>query len=52
MSFENVLEFMAKDTGLSTNDMHAVFAQFVNALVFYLPEGDRIQTPIGTFTIP
>lgn len=51
VSFEKVLEFMAKDTGLSANDMRTVFAQFVNALVFYLPEGDRLQTPVGTFSL-
>lgn len=51
VSFDKLLEFMAKDTGLSANDMRSTFTQFVNALVFYLPEGDRVQTPLGTFTL-
>lgn len=51
VSFDKLLEFMAKDTGLSANDMRSTFAQFLNALAFYLPEGDRIQTPVGTFSL-
>jgi len=51
VSFEKLLEFMAKDTGLSANDMSATFTQFVKALVFYLPEGDQVQTPLGTFAL-
>jgi len=49
VSFDTLLTYMAKDTALETNDMRVMFQQLVGALVFYLPEGVSVATPMGNF---
>lgn len=51
MTFEEVLVFMGKQTGLSEADMRSVFEHFCEHLVLFLPQGHAIQTPLGTFSL-
>jgi hypothetical protein len=51
VDFDTLLSFMDKTTGLSENDIRSVFLQFAEALVFYIPDGTEVQTPIGTFKL-
>lgn len=48
---DTLLEEMAKDTGLEVTDMRAVFERLKLAVATYLPNGDAVRTPIGTFTL-
>ncbi|HUX22950.1 MAG TPA: hypothetical protein VMW69_17065, partial [Spirochaetia bacterium] len=47
--YDTLLTYMAKDTALECNDMRVMFEQLVGALLFYLPEGGSITTPLGNF---
>ena len=51
MSFDDVLVFMGKQTGLSETDMRTVFKHFIEHLALFLPQGNTIQTPLGTFSL-
>jgi len=51
VDFDKLLNFMGKTTGLSEPDIRSVFLQFAEALVFYLPDGSDVQTPMGTFKL-
>jgi hypothetical protein len=49
IEFDSVLDFMRVGTAFSVSDMRSVFAHFVEFLVRYLPEGNKVQTPLGAF---
>jgi len=51
VSFDTLLTYMAKDTALECNDMRAMFQQLVEALLFYLPQGGSVATPLGIFRL-
>ncbi len=51
IDFEKLLSFMGRTTGLSETDIRSVFLQFAEALVFYLPDGSEVQTPVGAFKV-
>ena len=51
MNFDKVLSLMRLRTGLSESDMRSVFQHFADTLALFLPEGNQIQTPLGTFSI-
>lgn len=47
----DLIKLMAKDTALETTDLSAALSQFHHALVFFLAQGQKVVTPIGTFSI-
>jgi len=51
VSYDDLLEYMAMNTALEVNDMKVSMAQFYNALLYFLPKGDVIDTPIGKFRL-
>jgi hypothetical protein len=51
MDFDKALELMRVGTAISENDMRSVFLHFENLLARYLPDGQQIKTPIGTFSL-
>ncbi|MGA2547504.1 MAG: DUF4469 domain-containing protein [Rectinemataceae bacterium] len=51
VGFDKLLSFMDKTTGLSESDLRSVFHQLAEALVFYLPDGSEVQTPIGAIKL-
>lgn len=51
VAFETILEFMTNNTALRIQDMRAAFERFAEALRFYLRDGKRAYTPLGTFAL-
>jgi len=51
IDFDQLLGFMGKTTGLSENDLRSVFLQFAEALVFFLPDGGEVRTPVGAYKL-
>jgi hypothetical protein len=51
VDFDKLLSFMARTTGLSEQDLRSVFLQFSESLIFYLPDGSEVTTPVGTFKL-
>lgn len=48
---EEVLAYMSKGAVVSQSDMAAVLTQFSEALVHFLVKGNRVQTPLGAFSV-
>ena len=44
-----LMHYMANGTALEPADMRAAISRFNEALVFYLGQGGKVATPIGTF---
>jgi hypothetical protein len=51
IDFEKLLDYMGKTTRLTVTDIRSIFLQFAEALVFWLPDGFEVQTPIGAFNL-
>ncbi len=51
IDFDKLLSYMDRRTGLSKDDIRSVFSHLAEALVFFLPDGHQVKTPIGTFTL-
>jgi hypothetical protein len=51
VGFEKFLNYMGKTTGLSVNNLRSSFLHLSDALVFYLSDGNEVQTPLGTFKL-
>ncbi|MGA2548009.1 MAG: hypothetical protein ABSF43_15785 [Rectinemataceae bacterium] len=51
VGFEKLLSYMSKTTRLTETDIRSIFLQFAEALVFWLPDGSEVQTPLGAFTL-
>ena len=51
VDFDKLLNFMRRETGLSETDLRSVFLHFAEALVFYLPDGSEVVTPMGAFKL-
>jgi hypothetical protein len=51
IEFEKVLDYMRVGTAFSVNDMRSIFCHFVDFLVRYLPEGSKVYTPLGCFSL-
>jgi hypothetical protein len=51
VGFDKLLNFMRRETGLSETDLRSVFLHFAESLVFYLPEGSEVVSPLGTFKL-
>jgi hypothetical protein len=51
VDFDTLIGYMDRTTGLSANDIRSVFNQFKEALVFYLPDGAEVETPMGAFKL-
>ena len=49
--FDDMLAYMSKGAVVSKADMKAVLTQFSDALVYYLAKGNRVQTPLGAFSL-
>ncbi len=48
---EALLNFMAKDTALEKADMRATMEQLAGAFLFFLAQGDKLETRLGTFSL-
>ena len=46
-----LMHYMANGTALEPADMRAAISRFNEALVFYLGQGGKVATPIGTFLL-
>ena len=51
IDFDKLVAFMGRTTGLSESDLRSVFLQFAEALVFFLPDGSEVVTPVGAFKL-
>lgn len=51
VTFSRLLDYMSKDTALEQEDLRSMFALLANALIFFLPEGGTVTTPIGSFAL-
>jgi hypothetical protein len=50
LSYQGLLDFMQKGTAMGKEDMALVFSRFIDALEFLIPQGTKVETPMGIFS--